>query len=441
MSNFDSIRSQLGSSQPTNEGDFFKRGEAEPIVQPVIPEGTVETEAVAQVAKQEQEAQETVVKNGNIGGKLIFMDDVRKALAIGVVAEKNIVLWGVGGHAKSEILVDVQKAWNGQGDVWIQSLNANSNVPDLLGGFSPEHIKDFRFDRPRIEESAFAKAKVIVFEEAFDAAPRVITAMKDILTAKGWRHGEEFVPMISRSVVLVSNHDPEDVRKINPSVDALIQRFPLVINVMWDTYTETDFHTMLEVLAGREENPDTFELPAYDELLKVKPVEFTPADSALLSFFLSAATEERAKISPRTAVYCRDVLCAWAAIEGDTSIKEDHYEILRLVGDVAPYYDKAMERAKYYMKTSEDRNFMRNIKGRFTRIKNEADELVDKFNNGNIVEDDRDRALELAKRTASIKADISTRQWQDDTFDDYKDIDSELDDYGSKLLQAAGIKA
>jgi len=458
MADFDAIRASLGAPQPeaNDSAGMFKRSEAGSVGEPVPMQNVAEEVAQTGVSVTQEEADEIetaetteiadivakVVKEGSpIGKRLINMDAVRKAMAIGVVAQKNIIYHGVGGHAKSEFLVDVQREWNGDGSVWIQSLNANSNVPDLLGGFSPEAIKNFRFDRPRVEESAFAKANVIVFEEAFDAAPRVITAMKDILTARGWRHGEEFVPMRARSVILVSNHDPEDVRKINPSVDALIQRFPLVVNVMWDTYTEADFRTMLEVLEGREPNPDQFTLPGYAELVKLEPVPFSEEDSELLSYLLAAAVEERAKISPRTAVYCRDVLTAWAAIQGHGKIETDDWEILRLVGDVAGFYDKAWERAKYYMKTADDRNFMRNAKGRFTRAKSSAEEVIKSFEAGRITEDERGKALELARRIAQIKGDINTREWQDETYDGYEDLDGELDDLGSKLLQAAGIKA
>ena len=428
----------LGQQPAKSEIDGMRKTSGTPATPAVGKVETLEaTESIPQdtaelVAVETKEVQNEL-------GKLIFMDDMRKALAIGVVAEKNIISFGWGGHAKSELLIEVQRAWDGQGDVWIQSLNANSNVPDLLGGYSPEHIKEFRFDRPLVEESAFGRAKVIVFEEAFDAPPRVITAMKDILTAKGWRHGPEFVPMVARSVILVSNHDPDDVRKINPSVDALIQRFPLVVRVEWAKYTEDDFKLMLDVLGGRAENPDQFALPHYDELVKIVPVPFSDDDAEFLSHFLAAAVSERAKISPRTGVYCMEILTAWAAICGDSSVKEEHYEILRLVGDVRDHYDKAWERCKYYMKTSEDRNFMRNIKGQFTRLKKKAEPILDALDKSSVSSDQMGEALEMAKKVASIKADINTRAWQDSTYDGYQEVDSELDEVGSKLLQAAGI--
>jgi MoxR-like ATPase len=88
---------------------------------------------------------------------------------------------------------------------------------------------------------SFMAHKIAVLEEMFDAPPRVLMALKDILTSKKFRNGAQQVNIATSIVMAATNWSPTEIAKSGQSIAALVERFPLQLEVKWESHKEDDF--------------------------------------------------------------------------------------------------------------------------------------------------------------------------------------------------------
>lgn len=177
----------------------------------------------------------------------VFMDKTVQLLNIGFATEKNIVLYGPGGHGKSE-LTAAFFAEKGI-DPYVITMGTGMTTDRMFGGLD---IPTFNATG-KIEylvENSFMNHEYVVFEEMFDAPDFILEQLKDILSSGVFRNGTQAFPIKTKFIVCCTNRTREEFSK-NMSLKALMERFPLELNVIWDNYTDHSYNRLLEERFGQ----------------------------------------------------------------------------------------------------------------------------------------------------------------------------------------------
>ena len=226
------------------------------VIEVIEPEISIE-EALEQVkqlnknsltTKKTMKATKNAVKNP-VAEKFVFMDKTVSVLNVGFSTAKNVILYGPGGHGKSEITLDFLKA---KGiDPFIQTMGTGMTTDRLFGGLN---IPTFE-QTGKIEylvENSFMNSEYVIFEELFDAPDFILEQLKDILSSGVFRNGTQIFPINTKFIICCTNRTRDEFSK-NMSLKALMERFPLELNVIWDNYTEISYNKLLESKFGEGE--------------------------------------------------------------------------------------------------------------------------------------------------------------------------------------------
>ena len=181
--------------------------------------------------------------------KFVFMDKTADILNIGYSTCKNVVLYGPGGHGKSEMTLDFLKQ---RGiDPYVITMGTGMTTDRLFGGLDIAQLRS-EGGSGRIEylvENSFMNHEYVVFEEMFDAPDFILEQLKDILSSGVFRNGTQVFPIKTKFIICCTNRTRDEFSK-NMSLKALTERFPLELNVVWDNYTETSYNKLLESKFG-----------------------------------------------------------------------------------------------------------------------------------------------------------------------------------------------
>jgi hypothetical protein len=198
------------------------------------------------VTKTMKNTETKSVKRNPVGDKFVFMDKTVNILNVGFSTSKNVILYGPGGHGKSEITLDFLKA---KGiDPFIQTMGTGMTTDRLFGGLD---IPTFE-TTGKIEylvENSFMNHEYVIFEELFDAPDFILEQLKDILSSGVFRNGTQIFPIETKFIICCTNRTRDEFSK-NMSLKALMERFPLELNVIWDNYTEISYNKLLESKFG-----------------------------------------------------------------------------------------------------------------------------------------------------------------------------------------------
>jgi hypothetical protein len=83
----------------------------------------------------------------------------------------------------------------------------------------------------------------------FDAPDFILEQLKDILSSGTFRNGTQIFPIETKFIICCTNRTRDEFSK-NMSLKALMERFPLELNVIWDNYTEISYNKLLESKFG-----------------------------------------------------------------------------------------------------------------------------------------------------------------------------------------------
>jgi hypothetical protein len=176
----------------------------------------------------------------------VFMEKAVQILEIGYGTEKNIVLYGPGGHGKSELT----EAFFAEKGIkpYVITMGTGMTTDRMFGGLD---IPTFN-NTGKIEylvENSFMNHEYVVFEEMFDAPDFILEQLKDILSSGTFRNGTQVFDIKTKFIVCCTNRTREEFSK-NMSLKALMERFPLELNVVWDNYTDHSYNRLLEERFG-----------------------------------------------------------------------------------------------------------------------------------------------------------------------------------------------
>lgn len=207
-------------------------------------------------------------------GKFVFMDKTLQVLDVGIKTQKNVVLYGPGGHGKSELTVEF--FYDKKINPYIITMGTGMTTDRLFGGMNIPVFEEFGKIEYLVENS-FMNHEYVIFEELFDAPDFILEQLKDILSSGVFRNGSQVFPIKTKFIIGNTNKTREEFSK-NDSLKALMERFPLEHNVIWDNYTEIAYNTLLESRFGQG---------------RVNPI---------IPFLLQEYTKNGITISPRIAL-------------------------------------------------------------------------------------------------------------------------------------------
>ena len=135
------------------------------------------------------EAQKDHIKeeiSKKIQEKNIYFQEVTDAIFLGVELKKNVLLYGRGGHNKSEGTLQILSLMKDNGlittDPFIISFGDGLTEESLLGGINIKKFKDTG-ELEYLFKNSFMESEIVIIEEIFDAPPQVLLSLKDILTS------------------------------------------------------------------------------------------------------------------------------------------------------------------------------------------------------------------------------------------------------------------
>lgn len=252
--------------------------------------------------------------------KFVFTDKISEMTSVAHHTGKNVIFFGPAGHGKSEM---TQEALESLGysvsstdpakRLFVQSFGEGMTEDRLYGGLNFKKLNDehiCEFNAGSGIGASFLDCGAAIFEEIFDAPPKVLLSLKDTLTSGYLRNGAQMVKSKCRVIIANTNHNPEDIADLGPAAKALIERFPLQHNVFWLDYGVGAYKQMFQIV------------------IKNKAYKLGEAHLNILSELCSESHNMGITISPRTAIHGMDIL--GQCVDGEYVDLAD-YERLRLI--------------------------------------------------------------------------------------------------------------
>jgi len=209
----------------------------------------------------------TVIKAGSISDaqilvqqevekNFIYSEDVVDVLMTGIEMGKNVILYGRGGHGKSEItelLLDtLYKNKFINSEPFVQALGDGMTEEKLFGGMD---IKKFKEEGilEYLPQFSWMNHEIVVFEEIFDAPPQILLSLKDIITSGRFRQGNQSFAVKTKIIIGLTNKSKKDFAERSDSLKALAERFPLTLKVEWSSYTKASFMKLFKKVLPEED--------------------------------------------------------------------------------------------------------------------------------------------------------------------------------------------
>lgn len=192
----------------------------------------------------------------HIASTTLFMEDMAEAIVHGITLGENVMLYGRGGHNKSEGTIQILNFLKDKGIIssepFIKSLGDGTTVEDLFGGVKMKLAMEEGIIEYNVENS-FMNHEIVVFEEGFDAPSQVLTSLKDIITSKQFRNGNQIFDVKTKCIIIATNKSKKEIA-VDDSVEALAQRFPITCLVEWGekNYTRENFMKLFSFTIDKE---------------------------------------------------------------------------------------------------------------------------------------------------------------------------------------------
>ncbi len=197
--------------------------------------------------RKQQIKAEIIVEENSRMDSFVFMDKAIDLLNIGLKTEKNIVLYGPGGHGKSDLALEFFHEKGIQ--PYVITMGTGITTDRLFGGLDIKKLdKDGMIEY--LVDNSFMNHEFVIFEELMDAPDFILEQLKDILSSGYFRNGTQVYKIKTRFIVANTNKTREEFSK-NDSLKALMERFPMELNVVWPNYTATAYNTLLEKIFGK----------------------------------------------------------------------------------------------------------------------------------------------------------------------------------------------
>lgn len=306
-----------------------------------------------------------------IDQKFVHMDGFGEILAMALRTGENVILWGPAGQAKSELVEHILTALNLSPFAKIQACDIGTEVASLFGGINFKALNENGQLEYALEESIFGK-EIAVLEEVFDASPEVLASLKNALTAKMVYTENKAFPVRTRSIIACTNRSPEEIAKLGESYRALIDRFPLQVEVKWPSYKSDDYLAMF---------------------LK-RGHAATPQIQRIADILAKSGSKDK-PITPRTAMKALKFAIDHAAMRGKSAIDSEAVYALRHMPEIR-------SAAQASLKTWAQEMDVRELRDSIATFSGKLGSTIDAIKNGQIT------VQEGAESIATIREEWST---------------------------------
>lgn len=157
------------------------------------------------------------------------------ALSVG----NNAILHGPAGFGKSAI-VEAMCEYIGLPVIYKVGYEGMT-AEELLGVPNMTKLLNDSTYEVAFENSVFAKPGILILEEFCDTGAATAAALKDILTAKGFREGDSKKESLISSIIITGNKRPEDLAVDDTTAAFYRDRFPHRRNVIWEKLKEENY--------------------------------------------------------------------------------------------------------------------------------------------------------------------------------------------------------
>ena len=185
--------------------------------------------------------------------RFVHCSEIVQVLTHAMYQPCNVLLWGPGGHGKSDMVMTALRAIGYKNEeIFLQSFGEGMSEDRLWGGPNIAKLDQcLEYDTAR----SFLPYEVVVLEEILDASSQALLPLKDVLTRKVFFNGDQAVPMNSKVIIACTNKDPRQYAKDSDAIKALLERFPLQLEVRWPSYEQSDYEALFQK-ADPEAGPD-----------------------------------------------------------------------------------------------------------------------------------------------------------------------------------------
>lgn len=177
--------------------------------------------------------------------KFVYQADTAKAIYTGLYMNINVFLSGPGGYGKSTLIQFILNLYKipftvvvGYKDMPVEALLGIPNMTKLL--------KESKYE-VNFKQSCFCNPGILIIEEFTDVLPATAAALKTILTEKGFHGNDGKVESLISCLIIAANKSSKEVIDDESKRAFYAERFPLQVEVKWDTYTSKDYFKLLSL--------------------------------------------------------------------------------------------------------------------------------------------------------------------------------------------------
>lgn len=323
----------------------------------------------------------------------IRSEQIARIIALAVESGKNVLLWGPGGHGKSEMVTAALTEVTSDENVFVQSFGEGMDEATMWGGLDFKALEEEKVLR-YFPENSFLNKPFAVFEEIFDAPASVLLALKDTLTARKLRKGSQVFSMKTKVIIAITNKDPAEISEMGPAAQALVERFPLQLKVAWPSYKAADYLCLFQKVAPRLSGAEL------------------NGSMNVMAEVMAKASEGGEIVSPRTAVHALGIVKTAATLRGSGKVeKQDLLDLCFLPGmesfaeNLKAELDAAYERAVAETRLCEAEQKLRAMIAEFSAIGGSPIKL-----------------LQLAKKLTSLQDEVANLKVTDGLTDRRKQL-------------------
>ncbi|MEI8269812.1 MAG: AAA family ATPase [bacterium] len=285
----------------------------------------------------------------------IFTEEVSRIFELAFGAGKNMIVFGPGGHAKSEMTKAVIQGLGIETETFCQFFGEGMDESRLFGGLDFRKLEEEKVLQ-YFPEKSFLNYRIAVFEELFDAPASVLLALKDTLTARELRNGAQRFPMRTEIIICLTNKQPSEISELGPAAHALIERFPLQYNLEWKDYSSKSYLKLFEKVSSRLGGP------------------VLNGFKAVLAEVLAKATTEGNFVSPRTAVHAYQVCQTSAKLRGAEHVGQEDLVDLRYLPGLEGLAQTIEADLKSAMERAEAEKNLQGAEQEFYQFQNEVNQ-------------------------------------------------------------------